>query len=321
MTNRFNDSSRAPIMEACLLALLALVLGFCIRAAHAAPCSVGYSPAQFAGKPDPWPGDVPLPNDQLRAAYFDRYGQDPGAGGTRIGYCCELFGLNYEALENAAKNGGTGPNGEPLHPGCASTTEATDLSFAVPRGAPYFAQWVAAYRDGGTPATAIHVHQGDILGAVPCGPFSVPKAMFGAFPIYYVGEQPCGGSPPPPPPVCGNGILETGETCATCPPDQPPHACDPPPPPPPADHCSAPGAVCMVPPAPCPALAAIPQPARTACKALLGAKNVNGQPIPARWRQWLSDACEWLPRAESYKPGVQSTAQTRLVLLSQRCAP
>lgn len=77
----------------------------------------------------------------------------------------------------------------------------------------------------------------------------------------------------------------------------------------------------MVPPAPCPALAAIPQPARTACKALLGAKNVNGQPVPTRWRQWLSDACEWLPRAESYKPGVQSTAQTRLVLLSQRCAP
>src|SRR6185369_10700138 len=177
-------------------------------------CGVGYLPPQFKGKPDPWPNNIPLPNDQLRAAYLARYGQDPGSGGVRMGYCCELFGLNYEALENAAKAGAQGPDGEVLHPGCASTTEATDASFAIARGGPFVGQWVAALRDGGTPGNPIVVH--DTTKA--CGPYTDQHAMFGAYPIYYNNTPPCGTGGQHPP-VCGNGKPETGETCESCPQD------------------------------------------------------------------------------------------------------
>lgn len=53
------------------------------------------------------------------------------------------------------------------------------------------------------------------------------------------GETP----PPPPTPVCGDGRIDPGETCATCPADQPSGACAPPPPPtccPAGEACSAP---------------------------------------------------------------------------------
>ena len=49
--------------------------------------------------------------------------------------------------------------------------------------------------------------------------------------------------PPPPPPSppepCGNGEIDEGETCETCPADMPPEACDVvnPPPPPPSTAC------------------------------------------------------------------------------------
>src|SRR5262249_17802480 len=46
-----------------------------VAAVAAQACGVGYLPAQFKGKPDPWPNNVPLPNDQLLAAYKARYGQ------------------------------------------------------------------------------------------------------------------------------------------------------------------------------------------------------------------------------------------------------
>jgi hypothetical protein len=174
-------------------------------------CGVGYLPSQFAGKPDPWPNNIPLPNDELLAAYIARYGQPPGSGGSRIGYCCELFGLNYEALENAANDGASGPTGERLHPGCASTTEATDGSFSIPRGGPYIGQWVAAKRDGGTPERAVVVHE----AANPCGPYSTPNALFGAYPLYFNNQPPCGEIPP----ACGNGKVDPGETCVTCPQD------------------------------------------------------------------------------------------------------
>jgi hypothetical protein len=268
-------------------------------------CGVGYLPAQFAGKPDPWPGDVPLPNDQLLAAYIARYGQPPGSGGSRIGYCCELFGLNYEALENAAKAGAAGPSGEQLHPGCASTTEATDGSFAIPRGSPFVGLWVAAKRDGGTPEKAVVVHE----AANPCGPSSNPKGLFGAYPLFVDNQPPCGGTTTTcgngkidpgetcascpqdigPCPTCGNGKVDPGETCVTCPQDV--GACPPP-------QCPAPK-VCMIPPEPCPTLAAVPLSAKDACKQLLTwYKKGTGR------YKIVHDACEVIGRAEAYKPGV-----------------
>lgn len=246
-------------------------------ALSAQACSVGYLPSQFAGKPDPWPNNVPLPNDQLLAAYKARYGQDPGSGGTRIGYCCELFGLNYEALENAAKAGAIGPGGEHLHPGCASTTEVTDASFTIPRGGPFIGQWVAATRDGGTPGNPIVVHD----TAKACGPYTDQHAMFGAYPIYYNNTPPCGTGGQPA--VCGNGKPEAGETCESCPQD----VC-------PSVPCAAPK-VCT---APCPTLVPVPSAAKDACKLLAPVfKKGTGR------YKLVRDVCEVINHADSYKPG------------------
>lgn len=80
----------------------------------------------------------------------------------------------------------------------------------------------------------------------------------------------------------------------------------------------------MVPPAPCPTcatLAAIPQPARDACKALLVAKNVNGAPVTARWKKMISDACEWQGRAKAYVPVVQSTGALVVTVTGERMSP
>jgi hypothetical protein len=272
------------------------------RAAPAAPCGVGYLPEQFRGKPDPWPNDVPLPNEQLLQAYMQRYGQAPGSGGSRIGYCCELFGLNYEALENAAKNGGTGPGGEVLHPGCVSTTEATDASFTIGRGSPYIGLWVVARREGGSPEHPAVVHE----ATRPCGAYSIPRSFFDAFTGYFDNRPPCGGGAGS---LCGNGRIDPGETCATCPQDAGPcSTCgngrqDP------GETCAScpqdlgPCPVCQPPKvcvAPCPQLAAVPQSAKAACTAMLAWYA----PGTGRYKK-IRDACEVIRRAEAYKPSTQ----------------
>jgi len=182
-------------------ALLPLAATLSCRTADAVrpntePCGgVGYLAARFVGKPNPWPNNEPLqPNEKLLEAYIARYGQPPGSGGKRYGYCCELFGLNYTALLNAANHGGTGPGGETLHPGnCVTTTEATDLSFTAPRGGPYIGQWVVAFQEGGTPQNPVILHD----KTRECGPFSVPRSMYNAYTIYFDNQPPCGSTRKP----------------------------------------------------------------------------------------------------------------------------
>lgn len=243
---------------------------------------VGYLPAQFAGKPDPWPNNFPLPNDQLKAAYIARYGQGPGnpspEGKWIPGYADELSFVTYGSLENAGNASAIGPSGEHLHPGCPTTTEQSDFMFSVPKGSPYVFQWYVSRLDGSSPASAIIQHD----ASKPCGLSSVTKALFGYWTIYYTNPAPCGGSVP----VCGDGHLDPGETCQTCPQDQPAGSCG--------------GSVCPVCPT-CPTppiLAAIPSTVIMDCANLH--KVLAGSAIGVRAA--LNEVCRIVTGAQAYQP-------------------
>ncbi len=168
-------------------------------------CSgVGYVPSRFADKPDPWPGNLPLPNDELLTAYIARYGVPPGSDPTRIGYCCELFGANEDALDNAHAAGVIGtPRGD-----CSTTTEQVDLSFTEGRGGVFYGTWWWGMKEGGSADHPI------IDPTKPCGLTSERSPI--GYPLYYLNNSTTCTTPPP---VCGNGILEAGETCNSCPAD------------------------------------------------------------------------------------------------------
>jgi len=254
-------------------AALFLVLAVMASAASAQVCTgVGYNPAQFAGKPDPWPNNQPLPNDQLAAAYFARYGQHPGnpsipEGKVVPGYFDELSFVTYGSLENAGNASADGPGGEKLHPGCPTTTEQTDFAFAVPKGSPYVFTWYVSKLDGSSPAKAITQHDPQ----KPCGLSSIPKSLFGFWTIYFTNPAPCGGIQTP---VCGDGHLDPGETCQNCPAD--------------AGPC---------PPPVCPTLAAIPDAAKKDCANLKKALK-RGTGVYAA----VADVCRIITGAVAYQP-------------------
>jgi len=279
------------------IAALFLVLALSASAASAQFCSgVGYTPTQFAGKPDPWPGNRPLPNDELAAAYFARYGQHPGnpsqpEGLWVPGYFDELNFVTYGALENAANASAIGPGGEKLHPGCPTVTEQTDFAFAVPKGSPYVFTWFVSTLDGSSAAKAITQH--DPLK--PCGLSSIPKSLFAYWPIYYTNPEPCG----TPPPACGDGHVDPGETCQTCPADAGtcPPVC--------GDGHIDPGETCETcpqdagacPPPVCPTLTAIPDTATRDCTNLLQIlKRGSGQYAAA------ARLCRIVTGAVAYQP-------------------
>lgn len=121
----------------------------------------------------------------------------------------------------------------------------------------------------------------------------------------------------PPAPRCGDGIPNGSETCASCPADVGP--CAPPPPPPPLpERCNDAGETCMVPPAPCPTLAAVPQDVADTVAALDGWLKKAG--VGAAQRARVARVKAWLALVESYKPKVPSTARLDLVL-TEGCAP
>lgn len=250
-------------------------------ASGALRADTGYCPAPYCGtgRPDPWPWDVPLPNEQLLAAYIARYNCPIGVQPCRPGYSAELFGANWDALENACRAGQLDAFAAPAksssvaanfnaalaslptpyydglralnweaaggalsesdyaarrvalqdlvpkskaagHNCLATTTEATDSSFAHHRGGAFMGAWWWAFLDGGSPERAVVVH--DTTRA--CGPYSISATS--GYRQYYRNEPPCG----IPAPRCGDGHLDPGETCSTCPADA--GACPPPPPPP-----------------------------------------------------------------------------------------
>ncbi len=264
------------------------------RMAGQACTGVGYLPPQFAGKPDPWPNDHPLPNDELLAAHIARYGQPPGSGGARVGYCCELFGWNQDALEHAGAASET-LGGVRLHPGCSTITEQTDASFTIARCSPPIHAWVwENWKDGSTPAMPSHEDDpGMACGATWTTSDGAGKC---GWPYYHLNDgKHCGIPPPPPPDPCGNGKPDPGETCSSCPADLGP--CAPPPPPPPA----------------CPATKPITATNSAACQRLL---VILGRPKPGSglYRTWL-DGCGFLAGATAFLPGLSSTAQNRLELV------
>ncbi len=256
-----------------ITALVLLLLTALVPYVQAQPCTgVGYVPTQFSGKPDPWPSNHPLPNDQLAAAYFARYGQHPGnpsvPEGTWVpGYFDEFSFVTYGSLENAGNASATGPGGEKLHPGCPTTTEQTDFAFAVPKGSPYVFAWYVSKQDGGTPDKP--VTKNDPLK--PCGPYSIPKSFLAFWPTYYTNPAPCLGATP----ACGDGHLDPGETCQSCPAD--------------AGAC---------PPA-CPQLASIPNATRVHCVTLLATLKKAGK---AGQIAALKDICNLLSRELAYQP-------------------
>jgi hypothetical protein len=223
------------------------------------PCHTGYAPAAYAGKPDPWPNNVPLPNLALLNAFIGRYNQTPGfpsampndetraayeaaygqtnwaslVGKTISGYCCELSGNNDTALGNASTHGGQGPYGEPLSPSCASTTESTDLQYQARRGDNYYGAWVVAFMQGGTAANPAHISD----RTKPCGVLPpIPHAIWRDYTLYEVNDPPCGETPPPTPtptpvptPVPTPTLQPTATPCPTVPPCPPAPQCSPPP--------------------------------------------------------------------------------------------
>lgn len=196
------------------------------------PCGVNYKPVVFAGKPDPFPPGEFLTNEEILARYITRYGCEPGVRPCRPGYSAELFGLNQEALLNAATLTGQGPEGEALIPNsCTLITEETDASFRIPRTSPYIAQYVVRVREAQEKATPDKISD----TSKPCGPGSEQRIMFSFYPFtyYWINNPPCGGSPED---KCGNGVVDPGETCLTCPKD----AGECPPPPPPPTKCESP---------------------------------------------------------------------------------
>ena len=179
----------------------------------------GYAPPQYAGRCNPWPNDVPLPNEQLAACYVARYNCPVGVQPCRGGYAAELFTVNYIGLRNACLAGEYGP-GHDCNP---TTAEATDSSFDHPRQGPWARRWWWEYNDGGRPDNPVVVH--DTTRA--CGPYSTTGPI--GYPTYWLNTPPCG-VPDPPAPRCGDGHADPGETCANCAADLGP--CPPPPPPP-----------------------------------------------------------------------------------------
>lgn len=304
-----------------------LVLVACLTASSPLAASTGYCPTPYCGtgRPDPWPGDVPLPNEQLAAAYLTRYGQPPGSGGSRAGYCCELFGVNYTILEGMCRAGqipaaafsepsspttfaarlrasiaevqalpaayldglraldqdaaagkvdestyarrrsalqGLVPHSKSTGHNClATTTEATDASFAIGRGSPTACQWwlltvwptppppvVRKDKPPGVFSEKHPQHGCMVPWTNTCGDHAVQAGEDAttcpadvAPPAPRCGDshadpgETCSSCPadlgpcPPPPPRCGDGHVDAGETCVICPADA--GACPPPPPP------------------------------------------------------------------------------------------
>lgn len=151
----------------------------------------GYLPTRFVGKCDPWPGNQPLPNDQLRACYLERYGVEPGVRPERIGYSAELFGINFDALQHWCEAGEAGPG----HDCNTTTTEAVDASFTEGRGGPFIGRWVVPWLDGGTAAKPIITHE----ATRACGPYSRAKVLLNSYTAYFDNQPPCGQVAPPPP--------------------------------------------------------------------------------------------------------------------------
>jgi hypothetical protein len=190
-----------------------------------APClGVDFLPARFAGKPSPFaPGeDV----DQLHA-YIRRYDQAPGqpsalvqpglpsrireryeqrhgpedwaalAGRLIPGYTGESEWANGTALQNAAANGGSGPGGEALRPGCPTFLEQTDASFTARRGDGWYRQWVVAFSPGGKADNPVHVNN----PAGACGPYTVARHFFSFYAGFFINDPPCGSPAPTPTPA------------------------------------------------------------------------------------------------------------------------
>ena len=163
-----------------------------ISQVHDYGTGVGYLPAAYAGKPDPWPNNRALtPNSALLEAYVARYGHDPswpgGEGVNQVGYVAELEGVNLLALNNAAFYGGTGPGGEPLHAGYATITETIDLSYQLRRGSSFYGTWAAAFADGGNPNYPMHLNDPTRV----CGPYSLRRTIYGAYTFYGFNIPPC----------------------------------------------------------------------------------------------------------------------------------
>lgn len=102
-----NSESRHPVLTA---AMRLLPILFLLLASGVAWADTGYCPAPYCGtgRPDPWPGDVPLPNEQLLAAYVARYNCPVGVQPCRCGYSAELLTVNYIGLENQCRAGQMG---------------------------------------------------------------------------------------------------------------------------------------------------------------------------------------------------------------------
>lgn len=207
--------SRRRLIAAWILRLAGAAL-LLADASGALRADSGFRPAQYAGKCDPWPNDVPLPNEQLAPCYVARYNCPVGVQPCRPGYSAELFTVNYIGLRNQCLAGEFGP-GHDCNP---TTTEATDSSFAHPRQGDWARKWWWEYNDGGRPDNPVVVH--DTTRA--CGPYSTTGPI--GYPTYWNNTPPCG----VPAPRCGDGHADPGETCSTCPADLGP--CPPPPPPP-----------------------------------------------------------------------------------------
>lgn len=151
--------------------------------------ATGYTPVQYIGKCDPWPNNVPLPNEELKACYVQRYGVEPGSNPARIGYCCELFGVNYDALANWCR--ASHPNLD-----CSpTTTEVTDASFVEARGGRFIYDWYVKLSAGGTPEHRVNISLKD----QPCGELTLKKMFLNAYDLYVVNVPPCGQTTTPPP--------------------------------------------------------------------------------------------------------------------------
>lgn len=176
--------------------------------------ATGYLPQLYVGKCDPWPGNVPLPNEQLRECHINRYGVEPGYSAARVGYCCELFWVNFDALKNwcHVNNPSLDCN--------ATTTEATDLSFSEPRGGQFIYEWYVKRSAGGTPENRLEAHFTD----KPCGALTLARTFLDSYNLYVNNTPPCGTlvpSPEPPPPVTCTyaGCSECGLSVTQVPPE------------------------------------------------------------------------------------------------------
>lgn len=149
---------------------------------------------QFAGKPDPWPGDVALqPNEALLAAYTARYGQAPGNPSNDDlhkwipGFSNEMHFVNGVALANYYASIGT--------PRTPTYTETMDCAFGERKGNPFYRTFWWEMQEGGTAANPVHVND----AARPHGPFT--QAGPAGYTQYLYNDHVATAPPPTPDPV------------------------------------------------------------------------------------------------------------------------